>query len=109
MKVSCEIIKDLLPLYCDGVCSPDSRAMVEKHLTECDSCKTELEQMHTTSSVIHVEQNLKEAEAIQKLSKKWKKGMLKSVLKGVLSTVLTIALLALILYVFMDFKVVPKL
>lgn len=29
MKISCEIIQDLLPLYCDGVCSQDSKQVVE--------------------------------------------------------------------------------
>lgn len=45
MKISCEIIKDLLPLYLDGVCSNDSKVMVEEHLAECDSCKAELHAM----------------------------------------------------------------
>ena len=31
-KVSCEIIKDILPLYYDNVCSDDSKRMVEEHL-----------------------------------------------------------------------------
>ena len=39
MKYSCEIVKDLLPLYHDGVCSEESTAMVEQHLSECESCK----------------------------------------------------------------------
>lgn len=41
-KVSCDIIKDLLPLYYDKVCSNDSRKLVEEHLAECSSCKSEL-------------------------------------------------------------------
>ena len=31
-KVSCEIVKDMLPLYYDNVCSDDSKRMVEEHL-----------------------------------------------------------------------------
>ena len=42
MKVSCEIIKDLLPLYHDGVCSNESRQMVEEHLSECEKCRLDL-------------------------------------------------------------------
>lgn len=45
MKVSCEIIKDLLPLYHDEVCSNDSRAMIDEHLIECHRCKAELQAM----------------------------------------------------------------
>ena len=39
MKLSCEIVQDLLPLYEDGVCSKDSRAAVEAHLKTCESCR----------------------------------------------------------------------
>lgn len=38
MKQPCGIIRDLLPLYHDGVCSAESRAAVEEHLAECSEC-----------------------------------------------------------------------
>lgn len=38
MKVPCEVIQDLLPLYEDGVCSEASRALVEEHLSACETC-----------------------------------------------------------------------
>ena len=41
----CEIIKDLLPLYCDDVLSEVSKEEVKKHLTECDDCKNAYEEM----------------------------------------------------------------
>ncbi len=41
MKYSCEVIKDLLPLYMDDCCSSKSRQMVEEHLEECPACKQE--------------------------------------------------------------------
>ena len=108
MKISCEIIKDLLPLYHDGVCSDDSRAMVEEHLLECDSCKAELQAMDEALFINNKDKNLNEAEAIKKLSRRWKKGMLKSLLKGVLITIVVIAAIALVLYMFMDIRVLPK-
>lgn len=104
MKVSCEIIKDLLPLYHDGVCSNDSKVIVEEHLSCCESCKIELQAMDESLSINNMKQNLKDAEAVKKLSKRWRKGMMKSLLKGVLITVLTVAVIALILYIFMDFR-----
>lgn len=108
MKISCEIIKDLLPLYLDGVCSNDSKALIEEHLAECDSCKAELQAMKGELFMNDKEQNLKEAEAVKKLSRRWKKGMLKSLLKGVLITLLVIAAVALVFYLFMDIRAVPK-
>ena len=41
-KVSCEIIQDLLPLYCDDACSAESRQMVQAHLQSCETCREEL-------------------------------------------------------------------
>ena len=38
MKNSCDVIRDLLPLYADDACSQDSRKMVEEHLAECAEC-----------------------------------------------------------------------
>lgn len=108
MKTSCEIIKDLLPLYHDGVCSNDSKTMVEEHLAYCDSCKAELRAMDEELSLNHAEQNLNEAEAVKKLSMRWKKGMNKSLLKGILITIVTVVLVALVLYSFMDFRFIPQ-
>lgn len=107
MKTSCEIIKDLLPLYHDGVCSNDSKTMVEEHLAYCDSCKAELQAMDDELPINNAEQNLNEAEAVKKLSKRWKKGMVKSLLEGILITIVIIALVALVLYCFMGIRFVP--
>ena len=38
MKHSCEVIRDLLPLYADDACSDESRKMVNEHLEECSEC-----------------------------------------------------------------------
>lgn len=38
-KISCDICIDLIPLVKDGVASNDSLNAVEKHITECKSCR----------------------------------------------------------------------
>lgn len=108
MKISCGVIKDLLPLYHDGVCSDESKAMVEEHLASCDDCQSELLAMDDALNINPTAHHLKEAETLRKLSRRWKKGMLKSLLKGVFFTISTIVLMLLFLYLFMDFKVVSK-
>lgn len=45
MNISCDMNRDLLPLYADGSCSEDSRAAVEAHLRACPACRAELERM----------------------------------------------------------------
>lgn len=39
MKYRCGIIKDLMPLYIDGVCGEESIRAVEEHLAECGQCR----------------------------------------------------------------------
>lgn len=48
MKLSCQIVQDLLPLYVDGACSGDSRAAVEEHLAACEDCMREAEAMRAS-------------------------------------------------------------
>ena len=45
MKTNCDIIRDLLPLYAEHITSEATNALVEEHLTECQACRAELEQM----------------------------------------------------------------
>ncbi len=41
-KMSCNIIRDILPLYADNVVSEDTKAMIEEHLGICEECCNEL-------------------------------------------------------------------
>lgn len=45
MKKNCNVIKDLLPLYIDDVCSEESKNLVEEHLNNCDNCQSYLEEL----------------------------------------------------------------
>ena len=47
MKLECGIIDDLIPLYLEDMCSPESRAAVEEHLKECDACREKAERMRS--------------------------------------------------------------
>jgi predicted anti-sigma-YlaC factor YlaD len=82
--------------------------MVEEHLADCDHCKAELQAMDDKLLINNKEKNLNEAEAIKKISRKWKRGMNKSIFKGILITIVVIAFIALVIYGFMDFRVIPK-
>lgn len=39
MRITCDIIRDLLPLYIDDVLSNDSKTLVEEHINSCPDCK----------------------------------------------------------------------
>lgn len=52
MIVTCKVIEDLLPLYADGICSDDTKTVVEHHTAECADCRKKLEDM--TSETIEM-------------------------------------------------------
>ena len=92
MKISCEIIQDLLPLYCDGVCSQDSKQVVEAHLKDCEKCKADMcfmEQDMKTGSAQTNDNKIAKAAATA-----WKKGKTRAFMKGCLIALLFIAVLA---------------
>lgn len=51
MKITCDVIKDLLPLYVENISSDDSRILIEEHIVSCDSCKRELNKLGTPKGV----------------------------------------------------------
>lgn len=52
----CNVIRDLLPLYLDEVCSMDSRKLVEEHLEHCKDCRREFEEMKVELHIGRVEE-----------------------------------------------------
>ncbi len=79
MEKTCEIIKDLLPLYIDGVCSEDSKNAVEEHIKTCEDCKRELEDYRGEISAVERQ----EEEVIKKISSRWKKSKTKALFSGI--------------------------
>ena len=88
MKLSCEVYEDLLLLYEEGMCSEESKRLVEEHLAGCDRCKEYLNKMRLPEELIQEEQeeqavlsrqkekskrNLTEAERVQKSFRKIKR------------------------------------
>lgn len=85
MKISCIVIRDLLPLYHDNVCSEESRELIEEHIKNCEDCKTELEKYNMEIkrvNYIDKKSNIEEAEPINKIAKKWKRDKKVSFLIG---------------------------
>lgn len=75
MKVNCEIIQDLLPLYEEGICSPSSTEAIEEHLAECESCKSLKEGAERIAGIEKIaelpEKDIKAARGFQRLRRKW--------------------------------------
>lgn len=94
-KVSCEIIKDMLPLYYDDVCSVDSKKMVEEHLVGCHSCRTELDRLKADLELPKEEMEIirNDRNVIKSISSFWKQSRIKSLLKGMMISTLVFSLL----------------
>lgn len=58
-NLSCDIVRDLLPLYHDDVVSEVTKKTVEEHLAECESCKKEYEELSIELPIQNTENNTK--------------------------------------------------
>ncbi len=73
--MKCEIIRDLLPLYIDGLTSKESNQEIEKHLKNCEECKKYYQEMTgdiDNFSVITNEE-IEDVNLIKKIKKKNRK------------------------------------
>ena len=50
MNKECEIVRDILPLYADHVCSDTSREIIDEHLKTCPDCAAYLEQIRASEA-----------------------------------------------------------
>lgn len=50
MNKECEIVRDILPLYVDDVCSASSREIIDEHLKTCPDCAAYLEDIRASEA-----------------------------------------------------------
>ena len=62
-QYDCEMVKDLLPLYHDGVCSASSQGVVELHVQECETCRRELQRLKNDAVDLRLQQERHEVMA----------------------------------------------
>ena len=92
MKYQCDIIKDLLPLYHDEVCSNESRIVVQEHLSECEACSEYLDNLNSADIMTAAEKN-EEREKASMLNGLKIKLFRKKVMVSVISVLCAIALM----------------
>lgn len=77
MKFSCNLIRDLIPLYCDEICSEESRKAVEEHMEECQECREFCYEMKQAAlvqeSIRDKSYEDQQIASMKKIRKKWKK------------------------------------
>ncbi len=102
MRLSCDVIQDLLPLYVDSACSGDSTKLVEGHMAECEVCKQAYDAMKSEGKAEELVQSEefrnRQTDSAKKVKKKWSRSkklflLLGIIIGGVLVYVLAHALL----------------
>lgn len=68
-KLSCYIVKDLLPLYADGLTGEETSADIRAHLEDCDDCRRQYEAMTGIILKEQEEQQEQETKEIDYLKK----------------------------------------
>lgn len=78
MSDKCDIVKDLLPLYMEDICSSSSKDLIEDHLTKCNACNQIYQHMKQEISLPDEEIKLDQL-TVKKPFKKIKKYFLLSI------------------------------
>ena len=84
--MKCEIIRDLLPSYIDGLTSNESNFEIEEHLNNCKQCKEVFEEMKSEITAENIEVNKEKIKPFKKLNKR----VLQSVLITLASCLLAV-------------------
>lgn len=92
MKYNCDLIKDLLPLYVDEICSDESKKIVEEHLDECLDCRDYLNKLKKS---VMIEENSNDGEEKTEILKKFKNKIIK---RNITIALLNILIIILILF-----------
>ncbi|WP_443664116.1 zf-HC2 domain-containing protein [Dysosmobacter sp.] len=104
--MNCGIIQDLLPLYHDGVCSPESRTEVEEHLKTCPDCRAALAAMDAPLPEVE-KAAADDAAAMKKISGAWKKDKRRAWILGGIAAFIICAVMIGGLWYLTTFTVVP--
>lgn len=68
-KYDCGIILDLLPLFLDGMVSPETEAVIKEHLQECEECQKVYEEMNLEIDIYAEKKNPSKKCKIRKKSR----------------------------------------
>ena len=101
MKLTCEIVEDLLPLYLDDSCSADSRSAIEEHLKECSSCREKFQRMQKNDFSWNHQIDTHEIQ-VKNYAKKIRMHRIRVAISTVLITIITATLLSLCLLTIRD-------
>ena len=97
MKITCNVIEDLLPLYAEGLTSDDTNFLIKEHIKTCTDCKKRLEVIQNPKE-IPIDTNIEPFKKVEK----------KLFHKRVQIIALTIALVLIIVITAMAYLTSPE-
>lgn len=68
MNYPCNLIRDLIPLYIDKVCSKESEEIIQQHLDSCSDCKSYLQSISNTDKKLELYESSENNYDFQKVS-----------------------------------------
>ncbi|MBW4829530.1 MAG: DUF3955 domain-containing protein [Clostridiaceae bacterium] len=105
MRLSCEVIRDLLPLYYDKVCSKESSSLIEEHLANCPQCVDELKKLKMDFENPTISDG--KVKLMENISAKWNKDKRVSFTKGSMLISALAAMICFISYNVIGAEVLP--
>lgn len=100
----CHLIKDLIPLYIDELCSDETNEIIKDHLKECSYCLKTYEDM--VSEIKGMDENKNTLEYDRELMKKVSSQVKRKANKTRFVTIGIIAL-ALLIFIFINLPIIP--
>ena len=86
-NLSCAVIRDLLPLYAEGLCSEESRVLTESHLETCAECRKLYAHLPEEPEKIAVPE---EGKALRKLNSKLRQNRFTKMMAAVFCVLLVL-------------------
>ena len=70
MKITCDIISDLIPSYIDDICTADSRRLIEEHIRTCEKCRQKIGYMADPINCPEISEDAEVKEPFLKIKKR---------------------------------------
>ncbi|MDF2845688.1 MAG: hypothetical protein K0R00_4114 [Herbinix sp.] len=93
MNNQCNVVRDLLPLYCDNICSEESKLLIEEHLSSCKECDVIRNKMQSKDSelISPLQQDIEKTDLLKRINKRIKHRKILIAIGTIISTLAIVA------------------
>ncbi len=107
MRIACNIITDIMPLYCENECSEETKALVEEHVASCSKCQRTLNTMEESLKVEEVRKADSDIQVIKKITQQIRKDRFSAFLWGALLLSVATVVVCIVAYNIIGVSVAP--